>query len=172
MQVSTDTKILMLAHEKDWEFLEGVLRHLDGVSPSDVTVFTAKNIAVGADTEATIFSEFANSNIVVFFISSHCFSDNFLYKLRSKAIEHHDEGRLDMVQVLARSVISHDTKSVRGIKTIPKSPIAKSTDKDDDYIEVVAFILYNIELVKAKFELLKAMFRIKQLEQEICELQK
>lgn len=157
------TNIVLLAHEKESEYLEELLVHLKTSMPKGVTIFSMKDILPGEESLKRLYEEFIGAEIVMVLISSNFLWDNILHELRDYAIYLHDADRLELIQVLARSVHDYGTNSVRAIKTLPKSPLSTEIDKHTAYAGIVSFVLDKIDIIRLKSEIIKKDLEINRL---------
>ena len=163
------TKILILAHEKEYKYVDELLRHLEVCLPEDVSIFSGDEILPDQSKADKLWQELNSSNVVLTIISSHYLADDLLYRLHQLAMELHDEKILEAIQIIARSVYNN-TKTKRQVKSLPKIPLATAKNRDEAYSEIVEFVLDKIELIKTHYELLKEKLRVQALERKIKEL--
>lgn len=164
-----NTKILILSHERDNKYMLELLGHLK-ISLPDVTIYNGDEVLPSENKADKLWQELNSSNIVLTIISSHYLADDLLYKLHQLAIDLHDEKILEAIQIIARSVFAPARKSKRAIKSLPKTPLSTSKNRDEAYSEIVEFIIDKIEVIKTHYELLKEKLKVQTLEKKIREL--
>ena len=165
-----NTKILILSHEKEYKYVAELLRHLEVSLPEDVSIYSGDEILPDENKADKLWQELNSSNIVLTIISSHYLADDLLYRLHQLAMELHDEKILEAIQIIARSVFALTPNTKRAVKSLPKTPLAKSKNRDGDYSEIVGFVIDKIEVIKTHYELLKEKLRSQALERKLKEL--
>ena len=161
------TNLLILSHEKEYKYVKELLVHFASNLPADVRIFSMIDIAAADERIKVLCSELEQAHVAIAVISSSFLADDLLYKLRRDAITMHDADILEAVQVLARSVVTTETKAKRAIKTIPSTPLATQTDRDFAYAQIVDFIIDKIDIIKLKYDLLLANEKINKLNKKI-----
>lgn len=165
-----NTKILILSHEKEYKYVVELLRHLEVALPEDVSIYSADEMLPDESKADKLWQELNSSNIVLTIISSHYLADDLLYKLHQLAIDLHDEKILEAIQIIARSVFAPTPKTKRVVKSLPKTPLSTSKNRDEAYSEIVEFVIDKIEVIKIHYELLKEKLHVQALERKIKEL--
>ena len=119
------TKILILAHEKEYKYVQELLQHLAVSLPEDVSIFSGDEILPDQIKFERLWQELNSSNVVLTVISSHYLADELLYKLHTLAMELHDEKIIEAVQIIARLVYT-TPKPKRQIKSLPQIPLSNT----------------------------------------------
>ncbi len=157
------TNLLILSHEKEDKYVKELLAHFARNLPAEVRIFSMSDIAAADERISVLCSELKQSHVAISVISSSFFADDLLFQLRQDAIRMHDADILEAVQILARSVVTTETKAKRHIKTIPSTPLAMHADRDFAYAQIVDFIIDKIDIIRLKYALLIANETINEL---------
>ena len=161
------TNLLILSHEKEYKYVNELLTHFAHNLPEDVHIFSMGDISASDERAKMLCSELKQAHIAIAVISSSFLADDLLYKLRQDAVNMHDANILEAVQILARSVVTAETKATRPIKTIPLTPLATLSDRDFAYSQIVDFVIDKIDIIRLKYLLLLANKKIVELTQKI-----
>lgn len=167
MGTNAITNMLILSHEREYKYVQELLAHFAHNLPADVHIFSMKDIVASDERVKSLCSELKYAHVAIVVISSSFLADELLYQLRLDAISMHDANILEAVQILARSVVTIETKAKRYIKTIPTEPLATHTNRDLAYSQIVDFVIDKIDILKLKYALLIANNTIAFLENKI-----
>ena len=164
------TNILILSHEKEEIYVDELLTHLQHNTPEDVRIFSIKSLMASDERVTALWQELENAHVSVVVASSNLIADDVLYKLHQAAIEMYDGEKIELLQILARSVYSLP-KSKRTITTIPLRALSmyEKDQRDIIYLQAIDFIIDKIDIIKLKFQVLKQQITIKELTDKLNE---
>lgn len=146
-------KVFISYSHKDESFKEELVEHLSSLKRNNIIdLWHDRCITAGAEWKNEIDSNLADSNIILFLVSSSFLaSDYCMNKEAKQAMEQHDNQQSILIPIILRAVDWHEEEISR-FQALPKDakPINSHNNKDEAWLDVVNGIKKTLETMKKK----------------------